>query len=123
MTFLINQIAERRIQSAIDDGKLDDLPGKGKPLELDDDSLVPEELRVAYRILKNAGYLPPELEDRKQALDLCDLLNSTGQTTPQAQLAIKKIRQLELKLRIKGVDTQFIHRYLRQLSGITEDQE
>ncbi len=122
MTVLIDQIAERRIQEAMEAGKLDDLPGKGKPLQLDDDSLVPEELRMAYRILKNAGYLPPELEDRKQALDLCDLLNSTEQTTPQAQQAIKKIRQLELKLRIKGVDTQFIHRYLRQLSGFIDEE-
>ena len=40
----------------------DDLPGSGRPLELDDDRLVPEELRVAWRILKNAGFVPPEIE-------------------------------------------------------------
>ncbi|CDI03677.1 hypothetical protein BN873_610074 [Candidatus Competibacter denitrificans Run_A_D11] len=55
---LLDQIAEARIQAAIDQGELRDLPGQGKPLQLDDDSAIPEELRVAYRILKNAGFLP-----------------------------------------------------------------
>ena len=42
------------------------MPGEGRPLELDDDSLVPEELRLAYRVLKNAGYVPPEVEARRE---------------------------------------------------------
>ena len=37
------------------------LPGEGRPLQLEDDPLVPAELRVAYRILKNAGYVPDEV--------------------------------------------------------------
>jgi hypothetical protein len=44
---LLDQIAEARIQAAIDQGELRDLPGQGKPLQLDDDSAIPEELRVA----------------------------------------------------------------------------
>jgi hypothetical protein len=40
---------------------VDDLPGAGRPLELDDDPLVPAELRVAFRIMKNAGYVPNEV--------------------------------------------------------------
>ena len=55
-------LAERKIAEAVSNGELDDLPGAGRPLELDDDALVPEELRLAYRILKNAGYAPPEIE-------------------------------------------------------------
>jgi hypothetical protein len=35
-------------------------PGSGEPLTLDDDSHVPAELRAGYRLLKNAGCLPPE---------------------------------------------------------------
>jgi hypothetical protein len=46
---------------AVSRGEFDDLPGAGRPLDLNDDPLVPQELRVAYRILKNAGYLPPEV--------------------------------------------------------------
>jgi hypothetical protein len=55
-------LAERKIADAVSRGELDGLPGQGRPLALDDDPLVPEELRVAYRILKNAGYVPPDLE-------------------------------------------------------------
>lgn len=70
-------IAERRILEAMERGEFDDLPGKGKPLDLqDDDPMVPEELRMAYRMLKNAGVLPPELELRKEILRLSDLLDA-----------------------------------------------
>lgn len=62
---MLDFIAERRIAEAIANGDFDDLPGSGKPLELDDDSLLPEELRLAYRILKNAGFVPPEIESLK----------------------------------------------------------
>ncbi|MCL4185158.1 MAG: DUF1992 domain-containing protein, partial [Burkholderiaceae bacterium] len=57
-----DDLIERRIDEARRAGAFDDLPGAGRPLELDDDRLVPEELRVAWRILKNAGFLPPEVE-------------------------------------------------------------
>jgi hypothetical protein len=57
----LDAIAERRIREAQERGEFDDLPGAGTPLELDDDALVPEDLRAAYRILKNSGFLPPEL--------------------------------------------------------------
>ena len=59
---LLDQIAERHIQQAEQRGEFDDLPGAGKPLVLDDDALIPEELRAGYRLLKNSGYLPPDLQ-------------------------------------------------------------
>ncbi|MDN3558103.1 DnaJ family domain-containing protein [Halomonas maura] len=59
---LVDQLAEAHIQQALDGGALDRLPGRGQPLHLDDDSLVPPALRAGYRLLKNAGFLPPELE-------------------------------------------------------------
>lgn len=58
---VIDDWAERHIQEALSKGELNNLQGEGKPLLLDDDSQVPPELRASYRILKNAGYLPPEL--------------------------------------------------------------
>ncbi len=60
-------IVEAKIAEAQRDGAFDGLPGAGKPLALDDDRLVPEDLRMAYRILKNAGFVPPEVEERKEA--------------------------------------------------------
>lgn len=63
----IDGIVEQRIQEAQARGEFDGLPGEGKPLELDDDRLVPHEVRVAYRILKNAGCVPPEVEALRDA--------------------------------------------------------
>ena len=62
---MFDSIAERKIAEAIAAGELDDLPGAGKPLELEDDALVPEELRMTFRILRNAGIVPPEIEQAK----------------------------------------------------------
>lgn len=55
-------LVEKHISEAQAQGAFDNLPGAGAPLELDDDALVPQELRAAYRILKNSGYVPPEVE-------------------------------------------------------------
>jgi len=67
---MFDLIAERKIAEAIARGELDNLPGAGRPLDLDDDALIPEELRLAYRILKNAGYVPPELETLNEIAQL-----------------------------------------------------
>src|SRR5688572_2360260 len=66
----MDAIAERRILEAQARGDFDDLPGTGAPLQLDDDSLVAEDLRAAYRVLKNAGYLPPELEIHREIREI-----------------------------------------------------
>ena len=71
---VIQSIAERRIAEAQERGDFDNLPGAGRPLLLEDDSAVPEELRMAYKVLKNAGCLPPELADRKEINTVVDLL-------------------------------------------------
>lgn len=55
-------LAEQRLKEAIERGDFDELPGCGKPLpEEDINPFIPVENRAAYRVLKNAGYLPPEL--------------------------------------------------------------
>ena len=58
-------IVERRIREAVDRGEFENLPGTGEALILDDDPFIPEDMRMAYRILKNAGYIPPEIELRR----------------------------------------------------------
>lgn len=63
---ILEWLVEKRIRKAIECGEFTDLPGMGRPLALDDDLLVPVEVRVANRILKNAGLLPPELLDRQE---------------------------------------------------------
>ncbi len=73
---MFDALVEQRIREAQANGAFDDLPGTGAPLDLDDDTLIPEELRVAYRLLKNAGFLPPELETHCEIRRLEELLRT-----------------------------------------------
>lgn len=66
----IASIAEQKIREAIRNGEFDNLPGKGKPLSLEDLSHIPEELRASYIILKNAGILPEEMQLEKEIISL-----------------------------------------------------
>ena len=74
--FGFQRIIEKRIQEALDRGDFDDLPGRGKPMQIEDDSGVPEDLRLAYKVLKNADCLPPELQLKKEIRQMEDLLES-----------------------------------------------
>jgi len=87
---MLDFIAEKRIAEAIAKGELDNLPGAGRPLELDDDSLVPEELRLAYRILKNAGFVPPEVETLNEISALERLVTKDAKAV--RKLALLKAR-------------------------------
>lgn len=89
---LFQKLAEQRIQEAMEEGAFDDLPGQGRPLEFDDDSMVPEELRTAYRLLKNSGHLPPELGPNAEIREIEDLLarvETDSETRRQAQARLE----------------------------------
>lgn len=68
------RLAEERIDKAMKEGAFDGLPGSGRPLLLEDDTMVPEDLRMAYKVLKNSGHLPPELEEARDIHNARDLL-------------------------------------------------
>ena len=87
---MLDFLVEKAIQEAIARGELDNLPGAGRPLELDDDALVPEELRLAYRILKNAGFVPPEVETLNEIAELERI--AMGNATAVKKLALLKAR-------------------------------
>jgi hypothetical protein len=73
---LFTSIAEQKIREAIARGELDNLTLKGHPIPMEDLSDVPEELRMGYKILKNAGILPEELLLNREILTLKDLLEA-----------------------------------------------
>ncbi|URQ61165.1 DUF1992 domain-containing protein [Pantoea alhagi] len=106
--WLIDQLAEQHIREAQQRGELQGLPGEGAPLVLDDDSHVPPELRAGYRMLKNAGYLPPELEIRREALELNDLLKQLDPDEIAQSDHLKRLRLLEIKLLQAGLNTDFL---------------
>jgi len=95
------KIIEKRIQEALNRGDFDDLPGRGEPLPVEDDSRVPEDLRLAYKILKNANCLPPELELRKEIRQMEDLLENIPDEK-QKYRQIKKINFKIMKLNLIG---------------------
>ena len=90
-------IAERRIAQAIEDGTLRTDSWKNKPLPLDDDSFVPDDLKMAYKILKNSGFLPPEVETRKEIQKLEDLISQT-EDEHQRLRQMKKLNVLLMKI-------------------------
>ena len=89
---ILEALAEQKIREAIERGELDHLPGEGEPLNLDDDPLIPEDLRLAYRILKNAGFVPPELEAQREIRDLEQLIRGLDSGAERS----KALRRLEL---------------------------
>jgi len=93
------RIAENRIQEAIEAGLFDDLIGKGHPLHLEDESHIPPELRMAYKILKNADCLPLELEVRKEILTLQDLVAGLEDEAEK----LKQIRRLNFLMMKLGM--------------------
>ncbi|NIF39275.1 DUF1992 domain-containing protein [Enterobacter sp. Tr-810] len=107
--WLLDQWAERHICDAQRKGEFDNLPGVGAPIALDDDSHVAPELRSGYRLLKNAGCLPPELEQRKEAVELVDLLKGIRKDDPRHPEISRRLALIELKLRQAGMNTDFLH--------------
>lgn len=102
--WLIDQLVEARISDAQARGEFDNLPGAGQPLLLTDDTLVPEELRAAYRLLKNAGYLPPTIQLRREIAEVEQLLQMADDET-ECQSLNRRLRFLLLKLGETGRDT------------------
>jgi hypothetical protein len=91
------KIVEERIRRAIEKGEFKDLPGSGEPLSIEDDSHIPEDLRLAFKILKNAECLPPEIELRKDIERTEDLLAALPDTVDKYQI-LRKLNFLILKL-------------------------
>jgi hypothetical protein len=107
----LEQLAERRIAEALARGEFEDLPGAGRPLDLEDDPLVPEELRVSHRILKNAGYTPPELDTLHDISQLERVvLDRNADDAARAQ-AVKKLALLRTR-----IESRYYERALARLS-------
>ncbi len=101
------KIVEKRILMAQKKGDFENLDGSGKPLTLTDDYHVPEELRLAFKILKNADCLPPEIELKKEIRQTEDLLIGMQDTSEKYRL-LKKINFLIMKLNtIRGSSVMF----------------
>lgn len=97
---IVEIIAENKIREAIKKGELKNLAGEGEPLKLEDLSGVPEDLRVPYLILKNAGMLPPELELKKEIVSLQKLINCCYQEEEKRTTLRRKLNEKILRFNL-----------------------
>ena len=98
------KLVEERIKKAQEEGIFDNLQGQGKPLKLDDDAWIPEDLRLTYKILKNANCLPIELELRKEIFNLHQLLDAA--IDPETRRNLRRelnLAMLKLDVRRKAL--------------------
>ncbi len=101
------KIVEERIKAAQRKGVFNNLRGAGQPLIFEDDRHIPEDLRLAYKILKNADCLPPEIELKKQIAKTEDLLAGM-QDTQQRYRVMKKLNYLIMKYNaLRNSDARF----------------
>ena len=92
-----SKIIEERIRQAQRKGVFENLEGSGKPLDLEGDGYVAEDLRLAHKILKNANCLPPEIELKKEIKRTEDLLSAMKDTAKKHR-TLKKLNYLIMKL-------------------------
>jgi len=109
---MLDFLVEKKLEEAVSRGELANLPGEGRPLELDDDALVPEDLRAAYRILKNAGYVPPEVETLAEIAQLEALVIREGEDAAARSKAVRKLALLRTR-----IDSRYYEKALAKLSA------
>jgi hypothetical protein len=115
MCYGFEKIVEERILRAQKRGEFENLPGAGKPLKFEDDRFVSEELRLAYKILKNADCVPVEIELKKEIKHTEDLLAGMQETSEKYRI-LKKLNFLILKLNSIR-DTSIVHEMPQVYTG------
>ncbi len=112
------KIVEDRIRKAQKKGAFENLAGSGEPLRLEDDQLIAEDLRMAYKILKNADCTPPEIDIRKKIVATEQLLAGMKDTAERYR-TIKKLNVLIMRLNLlreSRVDMDMPQQYEEKLA-------
>lgn len=123
---LLERLAEEKIQEAIERGDLNDLPGMGEPIPQEEGmELVPADLRMGYRILKNSGFVPEEVRLRREIADINDLLQRCEDHNAASRQLRARFRLLNQKLSMLDGDNLVLQDYyyrkvLSTLNGKTE---
>ena len=122
----LDALVEARIERAIERGELTGLPGQGRPIALDDDACVAPELRLAHRILRNAGYVPEEVALRREITSLGALIDATEGAERTRAVARRDWLRARLALR-RGADScllehrEYAERVVRRLDRTPGD--
>jgi len=123
--FAFQKIAEQRILEAIERGELDGLPGAGSPIVYEDDSRIPEDLRMAYKILRNTNCVPPEVSELKEIRQAEDLLEHIKDEQEKYKL-VKRLNFRIMKvniLRNRRTDFEIPQHYYEKMTDKLEAKE
>ena len=91
---------EELIREWLAENECEDLPGKGKPLDLDEYFSWPEDLRLGFSILKNSGYIPEEVEQLREIRRLEDELRTCTGIKLRTHLE-RRLREGQVKLSLR----------------------
>lgn len=91
-----DKVVEALIREAQERGEFDNLPGKGKPIDLSTYFETPEEIRLAQSVLKNAGMTPPEVQLLKEIAELRQFFAAVVDEEKKAKLQ-KQIQQKQIE--------------------------
>ena len=92
----LDKIVEEMIKKAQERGEFDNLPGKGKPIDLTEYFEMPEDVRVAQEMLKNAGMAPREVDLLKEIAELRQLLTQVTDEKKKAEIQ-KRIQEKQIE--------------------------
>jgi hypothetical protein len=95
-----DRIVEAIIKEAMERGEFDNLPGRGKPIDLTEYFETPEEVRLANSVLKNAGMTSREVDLLKEIVELKQILS--------AIVDEKKKQEIEKQIQQKQVEFSLI---------------
>ncbi len=115
---VIDQIMAR----AQADGLMDNLPGQGKPLNLGDDDLVPDEYRLGFRMLKSSGFAPPWVEARREIdaerARLAQWLTRTAQRWPYLAAPARETLRAEYRTKLDDLQRLIVSFNLTAPPGV-----
>ena len=97
-----DRIVEALINEARERGEFDNLPGKGKPIDLDAYFETPEEHRLVQSVLRNAGMTSPEVQLIKEITELRQIQAALADEAKKAEIGRRiQAKQIELNLKIE----------------------
>ena len=93
---------DKLIEEWLAENECEELPGKGKPLNLDEYFSWPEDLRLGYSILKNSGYVPEEVEQLREIKRLEEELRTCADANLRMRMERRlREKQVQLSLRLE----------------------
>ncbi len=94
-----DRIVEAILQDAMERGEFDNLPGRGKPIDLTEYFQTPEEVRLAYSVLKNAGMTSREVDLLKEIAERKQMLAAVPDEKKKQEIA-RQIQQKQVEFNL-----------------------